>query len=519
MAAEVLLDCNSTNRATTAASPMNEVVMEKVRVRFAPSPTGFAHIGNMRNSVFDWLLAKHTGGTFILRIEDTDRARYVPGALEEIFEALDWLETPYNEGPVTGGPHGPYFQSERLDLYDKYAKQLVEQGDAYYCFCTSERLAEMRKDQEARKQPTGYDRACLQLSPAETAAKLQEGVPAVIRFKVPREGSTTFSDLVRGDITFENRLLDDFVIIKSDGYPTYHFASVVDDHLMEITHVLRSEEWISSTPKHVLMYNALGWDAPKFVHPPLILGPDKSKLSKRHGAVRFLDYKERGFLPEAMMNFVALLGWSPGEEQELFTTQELIDKFNIEGIVNHPVVFDIQKLEWMNGVYIRAADLGRITELCLPYLQEAGLIPKDLTSDELDYTRAVISLEKDRMKVLSDVVHITDFFFRTEVDLEYEEKGMKKWLSKPHVPDLLRKLAAHLTEISEFTIESLEESVRKVGEELELSGGHVIHPVRMAVTGRTVGPGLFETMAVLGKDRVISRLYHTLDLLKAGQAD
>jgi len=485
--------------------------VEKVRVRFAPSPTGFAHIGNMRNAVFDWLLARHTGGGFILRIEDTDRARLVPGALEEIYESLRWLGAMWDEGPEVGGPHGPYFQSERLDIYSRYARQLLEQGDAYYCFCTPERLAGMRKEQEAGKQPIRYDRLCVSLSPSEIEEKLGEGLCGVLRFKVPSEGRTTFADLVRGEIAFENRLLDDFVIIKSDGYPTYHFASVVDDHLMEITHAIRSEEWISSTPKHILLYNAFGWEPPKFVHPPLILGPDRAKLSKRHGAVRFLDYKERGFLPEAMMNFVTLLGWSPGEERELFPVQELIDRFSIEGIVDHPVIFDVQKLEWMNGVYIREADVGRLAMLCLPYLQAAGLVSESPTAGELDYTRKVVALEQERLKVLSEIVEAARFFF--EAEPEYEEKGVKKWLGQDYMPDLLRRLIARVEKLPDFTVEGVEKAVREAGEEMGLSGGQVIHPVRMAVTGRTVGPGLFETMAVLGRDRVLLRLKRTADML------
>jgi len=491
--------------------------VERVRVRFAPSPTGFAHIGNMRNAVFDWLLARHTGGGFILRIEDTDRARLVPGALEEIYESLRWLGAMWDEGPEVGGPNGPYFQSERLDIYSRYAQQLLEQGDAYYCFCTTERLAEMRKEQEAGKQPTRYDRLCLSLSPDEVEEKLGEGLCGVLRFKVPSEGRTAFTDLVRGGIAFENRLLDDFVIIKSDGYPTYHFASVVDDYLMEITHVIRSEEWISSTPKHILLYNAFGWEPPKFVHPPLILGPDRTKLSKRHGAVRFLDYKERGFLPEAMLNFITLLGWSPGGERELFPVRELIDRFSIEGIVDHPVIFDIQKLEWMNGVYIREADIGRLTQLCLPYLQEAGLVPEKPTRDELDYTRKVVALEQERLKVLSEIVESARFFF--EAEPEYEEKGVKKWLGRDYMPDLLRRLIARVEELTDFTVEGIEKAVREAGEEMGLSGGQVIHPVRMAVTGRTVGPGLFETMAVLGKDRNLFRLNRTLGMLSEVVAD
>ena len=491
--------------------------MEKVRVRFAPSPTGSPHIGSIRTAVYNWLFAKHTGGTFVLRIEDTDRARLVPGSQDEIIESLRWLGATWDEGPDVGGPCGPYVQSERLEIYDKHAKDLLEQGRAYYCFCTPERLAEMRKEQEARKQPTGYDRLCTRLSPEEAAEKLRENVPAVIRFKVPQEGQTSFVDVVRGEITFENRLLDDFVITKSDGYPTYQFASVVDDHLMGISHVIRGEEWISSTPKHVLEYAAFGWEQPKFVHAPLMLGPDRAKLGKRHGSVGSLEYKQRGFLPEAIINFITLLGWSPGEDRELFSVEELIDRFTLEGIVNHPVVFDIQKLEWMNGVYIRNADLDRLTELCLPYLQQAGLVPENPTPEEIKYAREVIALEQERLKVLSEIVEFTDFFFRAEP--EYEEKGVKKWLTRDCVPDLLRKLIDKVEGTTELTFEGIEEVVRGAGDEMGLSGGQVIHPIRMAVTGRTVGPGLFESMSVLGKERVLLRLNRTLAMISEIQAD
>jgi glutamyl-tRNA synthetase len=491
--------------------------MNKVRVRFAPSPTGSPHIGNIRTAVYDWLLRQRVGGSFIVRIEDTDRTRFVPSSLDELLECLRWLGLQWDEGPEVGGQFGPYFQSQRLEIYDRYVKQLIEQGDAYYCFCTSERLTEMRKAQEAAKLPTGYDRTCRALTPDEVEQKLSEGAPAVVRFRVPEEGTTSFMDIVRGEISFENSLLDDFILIKSDGYPTYQFANVVDDHTMEITHIIRGEEWISSTPKHVLLYKAFGWTPPAFAHPPLILGPDRSKLSKRHGSVAFLDYRARGFVPEAMINFLTTLGWSDGTDQELFSVSELIEKFTLEGIVNHPVVFDIVKLEWMNGVYIRGMDLGRLTELCLPYLQEAGCVPLNPTPEEMEYIQSVIALEQDRLKVLCEIVELTGFFFEDEP--EYDEKGVSKWLSKDHVPELLCKLADKLSQVDDFSFENVELAVRQVGEEMGISGGQVIHPIRMAVTGRTVGPGLFETMSVLGRDRVVFRLNRTVQMLSEVQAD
>lgn len=489
--------------------------MDKVRVRFAPSPTGSPHIGNIRTAVYDWLFRQRHGGSFVVRIEDTDRARFVPTSLDELLDSLRWLGLQWDEGPEAGGEYGPYFQSERLVHYDKLVKQLIEQGDAYYCFCTSERLGEMRKAQEAAKLPTGYDRACLGCSKDDVQRKLDEGIPAVVRFRVPQDGTTSFHDVVRGEITFENRLLDDFVLLKSDGFPTYQFANVVDDHLMEITHIIRGEEWISSTPKHVLIYQAFGWTPPVFAHPPLIFGADRTKLSKRHGAVAFLDYKERGFLPEAMLNYLTTLGWSDGTDQEVFSREELIEKFTLEGIVNHPVIFDMQKLEWMNGVYIRAADMGHITELCLPYLQKADLLPANPTPAEMEYASSVIALEKDKLKVLSDVADLTRFFFEDEP--EYDEKGVGKWLSKDHVPMLLGKLMDKLSALPDFSIESIDAVIREVGEEMEMSGGQVIHPTRMAVTGRTVGPGLFETISVLGQARVVARIKRTLEMLSEMQ--
>jgi glutamyl-tRNA synthetase len=489
--------------------------MNNVRVRFAPSPTGSPHIGNIRTAIYDWLLARHVGGTFILRIEDTDRNRYVPGSLDEILESLRWLGLTWDEGPEVGGEYGPYLQSERLDLYAKYAQQLLDEGKAYRCFCTSERLTELRKDQESRKQATGYDRLCLSLTPEEVNQR--DGMPYVLRFKVPETGQTRFEDIVRGEIAFENNLLDDFIVIKSDGYPTYQFANVVDDHLMEITHVIRGDEWISSTPKHLLEYQAFGWVPPKFAHASSILGPDRSRLAKRHGSVAFLEYREKGLLPEALLNFVALLGWSPGEDLEVIPPDELIARFTLEGLVKNPAVFDIQKLEWMNGVYIRQAPLDRIANLCLPYLQEAGLVSKSPSPEELEYVRKVVTLEHERLKVLSEIVELTRFFFEDEP--EYEEKGVKKWLDQPNVPVLLRNLSCRLQEITEWTHDNIEEAVRQVGEELGLSGGQVIHPIRMAVTGRTVGPGLFESMAVLGEGRVLQRLQRTLALISEVQVD
>lgn len=475
-----------------------------VRVRFAPSPTGYPHIGNMRTAVFDWLFARHAGGTFILRIEDTDRTRFVEGSLEEIMGDLKWSGMNWDEGPEAGGGFGPYFQSERLDIYKKYSEQLIEQGHAYYCYCTSERLEEMRKEQQAAGKATGYDRHCRHLS-AEERAKLEaEGTRKVVRFAMPESGTTTYKDFLRGELSFDNALQDDFIMVKSDGFPTYNFASIIDDHLMEISHVIRGEEYISSMPKYVHLYTALGWEQPEWVHVPLILGSDRSKLSKRHGAVNFSSYIEEGYLPEAMINYLTLLGWSSAEDRDLYSVEELIEKFTLEAITTHAAVFDAQKLLWMNGQYIRQRSVEDIISLILPYIQKAGLISDPATADELQYLGMITPLIHDRLKILSEAPEQVDFFLKSE--LEYDQKGVDKWLKKEGASELLNHVADKLESLQDWKPEAIEETVRAAGTEKGAEGGKVIHPVRMAATGRTVGPGLFETLEVLGKGKVVARL-------------
>jgi glutamyl-tRNA synthetase len=321
---------------------------------------------------------------------------------------------------------------------------------------------------------------------------------------MPTEGTTTFKDVIRGEISFENSLQDDFVLLKSDGFPTYNFANVIDDHLMEITNVIRGEEFISSTPKHLHLYWAFGWDAPALAHPSLILGPDRSKLSKRHGAVNFASYIEEGYLPDALFNFLVLLGWSAGEDREIYSREELIEKFTLEGITDHPAIFDAQKLLWINGVYIRQMPLEKLTEMVLPYLKKAEMIPENPSQDLIDYIQRVVALEQERMKLLSEAPELMSFFLKDK--LEYDPKGTKKWLASDNAPELLNAVADRLQELDSWTVESLEATVREAGEYLAAAGGKVIHPVRMAATGKTAGPGLFETLEVLGKDRVVSRL-------------
>ena len=339
-----------------------------VRVRFAPSPTGYPHVGNIRTAMFNWLLARHTGGKLVLRIEDTDVARRVEGAVEAIMDGLRWLGLDWDEGPEAGGDYGPYYQSQRQELYRQAADRLVEQGDAYYCYCSPRRLEEMRKEQASLKQSVGYDRHCRDLSPQERAQKETEGITPVVRFKTPLEGKTGYHDVIWGDVVFEHSTIDDFVLLKSDGYPTYHLANVVDDHAMEISHVIRAEEWISSTPRHLLLYQALGLEPPLYVHHPMILGPDRAKLSKRHGAVSIIEYREQGYLPETMFNFLSLIGWSLDDKTEIMSRQELIENFSLERIGKTGAIFNRDKLDWMNGVFIRKLSYEDLLRKIMPYL-------------------------------------------------------------------------------------------------------------------------------------------------------
>ncbi len=342
---------------------------QSVRVRYAPSPTGYPHVGNIRTALFNWLFARRCGGSFLVRIEDTDVSRRIEGALEAILDGLRWLGLDWDEGPEVGGKYGPYFQSQRLDKYREVAESLVAQGYAYHCYCSPERLEAMRAEQTRRKQPPGYDRHCRDLSQAERSKKEAEGIVPVVRFKSPLEGQTRFTDLIRGEVVFENSTLDDLVLLKSDGYPTYHLANVIDDHLMEISHVLRAEEWLSSTPRHLLLYQALGFAPPQFAHLPMRLGPDRSKLSKRHGAVSIIEYREQGYLSEAMVNFLALLGWSLDDKTEMFTMEELKRRFSIERISKTAAIFSLKKLDWMNGIYIRKLSHEALLERGMPFLE------------------------------------------------------------------------------------------------------------------------------------------------------
>lgn len=477
---------------------------DKPRVRLAPSPTGMATVGVLRLAAFDYLYARHTGGTFILRIEDTDRNRFVEGSLEDMMRSLRWLGMQWDEGPEVGGDYGPYFQSQRLDLYHKYAQQFIDEGKAYYCYCTKERLDDLRKSQEAAKQATGYDRHCRDLTDKEREELAKENPNPVIRFKMKLEGTTEIDDVVRGHVSFRNELQDDFVAIKADGFPTYHFASIVDDHLMEITHVIRGDEWLSSAPKHLQMYEAFGWEPPMWVHPPLVLDEHGRKLSKRSDTqTRFHSYIQDGYLPDAMLNFLATMGWSAGEDRKLYSREELIEKFTLEGIVNHPAVFDLGRLDDLQGEYVRMMSVEELSGLILPWLQKVGYISESPSAEEMDYLHRVTALIRERLVLLKDAPEMVAFFYSDE--FAYDEKGARKYLAKDTAPALLNAISEKLAGV-EWTVEGIEAAMRSIADELELKPGDVIHPTRMAVTGRTIGPGLFELMEVIGKDRCIARL-------------
>ena len=478
---------------------------KSIRVRYAPSPTGFPHVGNIRTALFNWLFARHCGGSFIVRIEDTDVARRVEGAVEAILDGLRWLGLDWDEGP--------YFQSQRLELYREAAERLVSQGDAYYCYCSPQRLEEMRAEQARRKQPPGYDRHCRDLSQEERDKKEADGTTPVVRFKTPLSGQTGFNDLIWGDVVFENNTLDDFILLKSDGYPTYHLANVVDDHQMEISHVLRAEEWLSSTPRHVLLYWALGFEPSRFAHLPMILGTDRTKLSKRHGAVSITEYREQGFLPEVMMNFLALLGWSLDDKTEIFSRQELIDNFSLERISRTPAIFNRDKLYWMNGIYIRQLSVEDFTRRALPFL-DRDLLPDVKRPLSIDYVRQIMPLIQERAKTLAEIAGLTQFFFLEE--LNYDATLLiGKGMSRESTAQALETSQQRLNQLAAFDAESLETLLRPLAEELGLKTGQLFGALRVAVTGQTATPPLFQTMAVLGKERCLKRIEAALKKLSS----
>jgi len=468
------------------------------RVRFAPSPTGYLHVGGLRTALYNYLFARKHGGTFVLRIEDTDRTRIVEGAIENLLQTLAWAGLQFDEGPEKGGDHGPYVQSERLDLYRKHNDILLTARNAYPCFCSTERLDTMRKEQQKMKVAPKYDRHCLRLEPSEVQRLLAAGTRHVIRMKVPETETITVTDMIRGKVEFISDRLDDQVIMKSDGYPTYHLANVVDDHLMGITHVIRGEEWLPSTPKHVLLYRHFGWTVPQFAHLPLLLNADRSKLSKRQGDVAVEDYRAGGYLPEALVNFVALLGWNPGDEREIFSLEELVKEFSLERVGKSGAIFNVEKLKWINQQHLRNLPTQTIIETVKPSLQADGI---DFGDDR--YLATVIDAMKDRLSSFDDFKSFASYFFRDPENFD-EAARKKNW--GPESGKQLDTLASRLEGGAEFTQAGLEKTVKELAGELNISPGKIIHAVRLALSGISIGPGLYLLMTVLGKETVLKRL-------------
>ncbi len=481
----------------------------KIRTRYAPSPTGRMHVGNLRSALYEFLIAKHDNGTFMLRIEDTDQERYVEDATEIIYRTMEKTGLSYDEGPDKDGGYGPYVQSERMKtgIYMKYSKELIDKNEAYYCFCDKERLDSLRTEVVDGKEISVYDKHCLGLSKEEIEANLKAGKPFVIRQNIPNEGTTTFHDELYGDITVENSELDDMILIKSDGFPTYNFANVIDDHTMNITHVVRGNEYLSSSPKYVRLYEAFGWDVPVYIHLPLITDENHKKLSKRSGHASFEDLMEQGFISEAVVNYIALLGWSPEDNREIFSLDELIKEFDYRRISKSPAVFDIVKLKWMNGEYIKAMDFDRFYEMALPYIKK--VITKDLD------LKKIAAMVKTRIEVFPDIEDHIDFFEKLpEYDTDmYVHKKMKTTaLSSLEV---LKDMLPIFEELNDYSNDSLYETCVKYVSEKGLKNGAVLWPVRTAVSGKQMTPaGATEIMEILGKEESLSRIRKGIELLE-----
>ena len=479
--------------------------MSKIRTRFAPSPTGRMHVGNLRTALYEYLIARHEHGTFVLRIEDTDQERFVPEALDIIYNTMKLTGLQHDEGPDKDGGYGPYVQSERMKtgVYLDYAKQLVEKGEAYYCFCTKERLEELRASSKTEdgKEIAKYDKHCLHLSKEEVQAKLDAGIPYVIRQNNPTEGTTTFHDAIYGDIEVDNAELDDMILIKTDGYPTYNFANVVDDHLQEITHVVRGNEYLSSAPKYNRLYEAFGWEVPEYVHCPTITDENHKKLSKRCGHSSVEDLLDQGFLPEAIINFVALLGWSPTEDREIFSLKELEEVFDYHHISKSPAVFDIVKLRWMNGEYIKAMDMDAYMEHALPVTKDYDL-------------KKIAELLKTRIEVFPDIKEKIDFFEELpEYDVAmYTHKKMKT--NTENSLEVLQDMLPRLEAMTDFSIDEIEEVCKAYIAEKELKNGRVLWPLRTAVSGKQMTPGgAYEIMEILGKEESLARIRKGIEML------
>ncbi len=490
----------------------------KVRARFAPSPTGFVHIGSLRTALYNYLFAKKNGGEYILRIEDTDQTRFVEGAIEDMIAAFEWAGIHNDEGVVVEngqtiqkGDFGPYIQSERLEIYKKYVDQLLENDYAYYCFCTRDRLDKVKEEQMAKGDTPRYDGHCRSISLEEARKRAAAGEPHVIRLKFPENTDINFEDIVRGSITMNTRDLDDQVLMKTDGFPTYHFAVVIDDHLMGITHVIRGEEWVSSTPKHVFLYQAYGWEAPKFVHLPNILGKSGKKLSKRNDSVAVSDFKAKGYLPQGLLNYLSLVGWSPEGEQEIFSMEELIEAFSLERISKAGGIFDVDKLNHINSHYMKTEDLDVLTEVAIPHLMEAGYITEADAKERRDWIKDVVTLLKDRLSHMEEIKTEAGIFFKSEYQMV--DENAKEIMKVTHMPQLLDIFEAKVKAAQTIDNDFGKNTFKEIQAETGYKGKDLFMPLRVALTGEVHGPDMGLAMKVLGKERLLARVAFARTLL------
>lgn len=472
--------------------------MSGVRVRFAPSPTGELHIGGARTALFNYLFARSAGGDLVLRIDDTDLERSRSDYIEKLITSLRWLGLEWDEGP--------YYQSNRLAEYTREAERLLADNKAYRCYCSAEVLADGRSEARQENRAYLYPGTCRNLNEDQEEAFRKAGINPVIRLLTPDQGVTMVQDQIRAEVSFENAYLDDFIIIKSNGLPTYNFASIVDDLQMGITDVIRAEEHLSNTPRQQLCANALGYDLPRFAHVPMILAPDRSKLSKRHGATSVEEFYAEGFLPEALVNYMALLGWSPGAggEEEIFTLDEMVKRFDLNKVTKTAAIYDVTKLGWMNGHYMREYDLDKLTEIAVPFFEQKDLVKSPLTENDFNYLKQIIATVRERVKTLAELADASAYFYHDR--FEYDEKGISKHFSKDNTADYLLRVAEELQKLEPYDKESIEALYKSISENLGVSTGRLIHPTRLALTGRTAGPGLFEIMALLGRERTVERL-------------
>lgn len=495
---------------------------KRVRVRIAPSPTGDPHVGTAYIGLFNYAFAKKNKGDFLLRIEDTDRTRFSEDSEQQIFDSMHWLGLNYDEGPDVGGDKGPYRQSERFHIYKEYAEKLVEKGEAYYCFCTPDRLAKLRERQTVMKQPPGYDRHCRNLTDEEVKAKLDGGDPYVIRLKMPYEGDTVVHDELRGKIVFENSKIDDQVLLKSDGFPTYHLANIVDDHLMEITHVIRAEEWIASTPKHIQLYKAFGWDEPKWYHMPLLRNADKSKISKRKNPVSLNYYVEEGYLKEGLLNFLALMGWSFGGDREIFTLEEMIENFSFDRISLGGPVFDLVKLGWVNNQHMKLKDLSELTKLALPYFIKAGYYENDnLSGEEFSKLTRIVEIGRESAQTLKELPEKSVIYYEDDFELpnpeeaenKKERKSIEKLRSSMETETGKKSIELFINKISALHENISEDEAKKILNELQEELGEgpatVLMPLRAVVTGKARGADLYTVIGIIGKERTLERVKKT----------